>query len=43
MPKLTKRYIDALEGMAGAPLIFDEEIKRFAVRVMPSGVTSYVI
>ena len=43
MPKLTKRFIDALEPMAGAPLIFDEETPRFAVRVMPSGVKSYVV
>jgi integrase len=43
MAKLTKRYIDSLQPMAGAPLIFDEEVKRFAVRVMPSGVMSYVI
>jgi integrase len=43
MPKLTKRFIDALEPMAGAPLIFDDEMPRFAVRVMGSGIKSYVI
>ncbi len=43
MPKLTKRFIDSLGPMSGSPLLFDEEIKRFGVRVMASGVKSYVI
>jgi integrase len=43
MPKLTKRTIDALKPGQKDYLIFDDEIPRFGVRVMPSGAKSYLI
>jgi integrase len=43
MPKLTKRSIDSLESGGTDLLIFDDEMPRFGVRVMRSGVKSYVI
>ena len=43
MPKLTKRVVDGLIPGTKDRLIFDDEIPRFGVRVMPSGLRSYVI
>lgn len=43
MPKLTKRTIDALTPDQTDRLVFDEEIPRFGIRVMRSGVKSYLI
>ena len=45
MPKLTKRVIDALLPTPGVPETFawDSELKGFGVRLMPSGVGSYVL
>ncbi|WP_420959314.1 tyrosine-type recombinase/integrase [Brucella sp. IR073] len=44
MPKLTKRIIDALEpSEAGEQYLWDTELKGFGVRMMPSGIGSYII
>ena len=44
MPKITKRIVDAFEpDPAGEQLIWDTELKGFGVRMMPSGVASYII
>jgi integrase len=41
--KLTKRTVDALKPDATDRLIFDSEIPRFGVRVMHSGIKSYLV
>ncbi len=44
MPKITKRIIDAFEpDPAGEQFLWDTELKGFGVRMMPSGVGSYII
>jgi len=43
MPKLTKRGVDALTAAGTDLLVFDDEVPRFGVRIMPSGVKSYLI
>ncbi|MBQ0707874.1 site-specific integrase [Ochrobactrum sp. AP1BH01-1] len=44
MPKLTKRIIDTLEpSETGEQYLWDSELKGFGVRMMPSGVGSYII
>lgn len=44
MPKITKRIVDALEpDPAGEQFLWDSELKGFGVRMMPSGVGSYII
>ncbi len=44
MPKLTKRIIDALRpDPAGEVMVWDTELRGFGVRVMPSGVATYVL
>jgi integrase len=43
MPHLTKRLIDSLQPNAAERLIFDDELKGFAVRVLPSGLKTYLV
>lgn len=43
MPKLTKRFIDALPAVQKDTFIFDSELRRFAIRVKPSGSRSFMI
>ncbi|GEO99521.1 tyrosine-type recombinase/integrase [Methylobacterium haplocladii] len=44
MPKITKRVVDGLKpDPAGEVFTWDTEIKGFGVRVMPSGVASYIV
>ncbi|MCV9909971.1 site-specific integrase [Brucella sp. HL-2] len=44
MPKLTKRIIDAFEPSSqGEQYLWDSELKGFGVRMMPSGIGSYII
>jgi integrase len=43
MPKLTKRGVDTLTAAGTDLLVFDDEVPRFGVRIMPSGVKSYLI
>lgn len=44
MPKITKRIVDAFEpDPAGEQFLWDTELKGFGVRMMPSGVASYII
>src|SRR4051794_27857861 len=43
MPKLTKRVVDGLKSADTDRLIFDDEMPRFGIRVMRSGLKSYVI
>ncbi len=45
MPKITKRVIDAITPLPGSPdtYVWDSELKGFGVRMMPSGVGSYVL
>ena len=43
MPKLTKRVVDALRpSAAGETFVWDSDLKGFGVRMMPTGVGSYV-
>lgn len=43
MPKITKRLVDATPPGAGEVLVWDEEVRRFGLRVLPSGGKSYCI
>lgn len=44
MPKITKRVIDALQpSPEGEVFLWDSELKGFGVRMMPSGVASYIL
>jgi hypothetical protein len=43
MPKLTKRLVDSFRPGADDQVIFDELVPGFGVRLMPSGVRSYLV
>src|SRR5215212_3047175 len=44
MPKLTKRVVDALRpSAAGETFAWDSDLKGFGVRMMPTGVGSYIL
>ncbi|CAH1653385.1 Site-specific recombinase XerD [Hyphomicrobiales bacterium] len=44
MPKITKRIVDALQPSSdGEVFLWDSELKGFGVRMMPSGVASYIL
>lgn len=43
MPKLTKKMIDKLEAEDKDYSLFDSELPRFGVRVLPSGRKSYIL
>ncbi|MGP0093333.1 MAG: tyrosine-type recombinase/integrase [Xanthobacteraceae bacterium] len=43
MPKLTKRFVESLKPAAKDQVIFDAEIAGFGVRVVPSGMRSYLV
>jgi integrase len=42
MAKLTKRTVDALRASARDLIVFDDEVKGFGVRVLPSGQKTYL-
>jgi hypothetical protein len=41
--KITKRTVDALKPGAKPFVAFDDDVKGFGLRVMPSGVKSYIL
>jgi integrase len=43
MPKLTKRYVEALPTKIESYFEWDDEVKGFGVRVMPSGTRTYQV
>ena len=43
MPKLTKRFVDSLSPREADQVIFDDLVPGFGVRVMPSGIRSYLV
>lgn len=43
MPKLTKRFVDALKPVARDTLYRDDDLTGFALRAKPSGVQTYVV
>src|SRR6516164_2272531 len=43
MPKLTKRFVESVKAAATDQVIFDDEIPGFGLRVLPSGVRSYLV
>ncbi len=43
MPKLTKRFVESAKAAATDQVIFDDEIPGFGLRVLASGVRSYLV
>lgn len=43
MPKITKRFVDTLTPGTEEIFVWDVELKGFGVRVMPSGIASYIL
>jgi integrase len=43
MPKLTKRFVESAKPAARDVVFFDEQVPGFGLRVMPSGVRSYLV
>jgi integrase len=43
MPKLTKRFVESVKPAACDQVIFDDNIPGFGLRVLPSGVRSYLV
>ena len=44
MPKLTKRVVDALRpSAAGETFVWDSDLKGFGIRIMATGVGSYIL
>ena len=43
MPKLTKRFVDALKPVTSDTLYRDTDLKGFALRVKPSGIRTWVV
>jgi len=43
MPNITKRLVDATRPRAGNVFIWDSDLKGFGLRVLPSGVKSFVL
>jgi len=43
MPKLTKRFVESVKPRDKDLVTFDEQVPGFGVRVMPSGVRSYLV
>ena len=43
MAKITKRAVDSLKAAPKDFFLWDDELPGFGVRVMPSGIKSYVV
>jgi hypothetical protein len=43
MPKLTKRFVDALKPVESDTLYRDDDLSGFALRAKPSGVMTWVV
>jgi hypothetical protein len=43
MPKLTKRVVEGLSPEAKDLFMWDDQLPGFGVRVLPSGIRSYVL
>src|SRR5579871_785635 len=43
MPKLTKRFVESVKPQAKDVVIFDTLVPGFGLRVMPTGVRSYLV
>jgi integrase len=43
MPKLTKRFVESVKPAVKDQVIFDEKTPGFGLRIMPSGVRSYLV
>ncbi|MFO1086517.1 MAG: tyrosine-type recombinase/integrase [Reyranellaceae bacterium] len=43
MPKITKRFVDSVQANGSDQVFWDTEVKRFGLRVLPSGVKTFVL
>lgn len=43
MPNITKRFVDALRPRDQPFAVYDDRLKGFGIRVMPSGLASYIL
>jgi integrase len=43
MPKLTKRFVESVKPAADDQVMFDDELAGFGLRVLPTGVRSYLV
>jgi integrase len=43
MPKLTKRFVESVKAAPADQVIFDDDVPGFGLRVLPSGVRSYLV
>ncbi len=43
MPRLTKRFVDSVQAKQREQVFWDKDVKRFGLRVLPTGVKTYII
>lgn len=43
MPKITKRFVDSVHADGSDQVFWDTEVRRFGLRVLPSGVKTFVL
>lgn len=43
MPKLTKRFVDSIRSNGRDQVFWDDEVKRFGLRILPTGIKTFVL